>query len=108
MYLTIKQHDMFRTLLMGFEIPYRAYIADVITSRYVNDESFEQSMISQNTQISHSSPQFLRDTLPKAVSNHTLRATYQKFVTAKTSVDEIVTADIDIPMVGALNLVSSH
>lgn len=33
MYLTIKQHDMFRTLLMGFEIPYRAYIADVITSR---------------------------------------------------------------------------
>ena len=106
MYLTIKQHDMFRTLLMGFEIPYRAYIADVITSRYVNDESFEQSMISQNTQISHSSPQFLRDTLPKAVSNHTLRATYQKFVTAKTSVDEIVTADIDIPMVGALNLVS--
>ena len=106
MYLTIKQHDMFRTLLMGFEIPYRAYIADVITSRYVNDESFEQSMISQNAQISHSSPQFLRDTLPKAVSNHTLRATYQKFVTAKTSVDEIVTTDIDIPMVGALNLVS--
>ena len=35
MYLTIKQHDMFRTLLMGFEIPYRAYIADVITSRYL-------------------------------------------------------------------------
>ena len=30
MYLTIKQHDKFRTLLMGFEIPYRAYIADIV------------------------------------------------------------------------------
>ena len=30
MYLTIKQHDMFRTLLMGFEIPYRLYIAEII------------------------------------------------------------------------------
>ena len=32
MYLTIKQHDKFRTLLMGFEIPYRAYIADIAVS----------------------------------------------------------------------------
>ena len=34
MYLTIRQHDAFRTLLMGFEIPFRKYIADIITTTF--------------------------------------------------------------------------
>ena len=106
MYLTIKQHDMFRTLLMGFEIPFRAYIADVITTNYRTDSSFETAMIAKNGMLSPASPQFLRNVLPNAVSQNNLKRTYQKFVTAKTSVDEIVTTDIDLPMVGALNLVT--
>ena len=48
----------------------------------------------------------MRDVLPNAVAKNNLKQTYQKFVTAKTSVDEIVTTDIDLPMVGALNLVT--
>ena len=44
--------------------------------------------------------------LPGACANRTLKRAYAKFQTAKYSVDEIVTEDIDIPMVGALNLVS--
>lgn len=106
MYLTINQHDMFRTLVMGFEIPFRAYIADVLTASYPNDTIFETSMCSKNKGLSLSSPQFLKDVLPKAVSRKSLRQTYHKFVTAKTSVDEIVTNDIELPMVGALNLVT--
>lgn len=106
MYLTIKQHDMFRTLLMGFEIPFRAYIADVVTSNYRSDSNFETAMITKNGMLSPASPQFLRNVLPNAVSKNNLKQTYQKFVTAKTSVDEIVTTDIDLPMVGALNLVT--
>lgn len=106
MYLTIKQHDMFRTLLMGFEIPFRAYIADVVTSNYRTDSSFETAMLAKHSMLSPASPQFLRDVLQNAVSQNNLKKTYQKFVTAKTSVDEIVTTDIDLPMVGALNLVT--
>ena len=104
MYLTIKQHDMFRTLLMGFEIPFRAYIAKTITQVHVSDNDFETAMNAKNKLITPSSPQFLRDTLPKACKKGTLKQTYAKFVTATTSTDEIVTADIEVPMVGALNL----
>ena len=106
MYLTIKQHDMFRTLLMGFEIPYRAYIAEVITTAYAVDTDFENTMTQKQALLSGSSPQFLRDVLCNAVSKHTLKNTYQKFKTAVNSVDEIITSDIDVPMVGALNLVT--
>ncbi len=104
MYLTIKQHDMFRTLLMGFEIPFRAYIAKTVTHAHVSDNDFETAMKAKNKLITPSSPQFLRDILPKACKNGTLKQTYAKFVTATTSTDEIVTTDIEVPMVGALNL----
>lgn len=106
MYLTIRQHDMFRTLLMGFEIPFRAYIANVVTSNYRTDSIFEAAMLGKHSMLSPASPQFLRDILRNAVSKNNLKQTYQKFVTATTSVDEIVTTDIDLPMVGALNLVT--
>lgn len=105
MYLTIKQHDMFRTLLMGFEIPFRACIADIIISNY-NESDFESQMNLKNSLLSHTSPQFLKSVLPNACANRKLKCTYEKFRTAKTSVEEIVTEDIDIPMVGALNLVT--
>ena len=106
MYLTIEQHDMFRTLLMGFELPFRAYIADVVTSNYRTDSSFESAMLAKNGMLSPASPQFLRNILPCEVSQNKLKQTYQKFVTAKVSANKIVTTDINLPMVGALNLVT--
>lgn len=106
MYLSIKQHDMFRTLLMGFEIPFRTYIADIVTTAYSTDASFEAAMIAKKGLLSPSAPQFLKDVLPNAITRNTLKPTYQKLVTATTSVDEIVTSDIDLPMIGALNLVT--
>lgn len=104
MYLTIKQHDLFRTLLMGFEIPFRAYIAKTITTAYATDNDFEAAMKAKKALLTPTSPQFLRDTLPKACKGEKLKATYAKFVTATSSTDEIVTTDIEVPMVGALNL----
>lgn len=91
---------------MGFEIPYRAYIADIIKTTYSTELEFETSMTQKYAHLSSSSPQFLRDVLSKAVTHHKLRATYRKFETAINSVDEIVTTDIEVPMVGALNLVT--
>lgn len=106
MYLTIRQHDLFRTLLMGFEIPFRAYIAKTVTTAYGTDSAFESAMLFKNTLITPSSPQFLKNVLPKECRKGTLKTAYTKFVTATTSTDEIVTTDIDLPMVGALNLVT--
>lgn len=106
MYLTIRQHDLFRNLLMGFEIPFRSYIAHVVTSAYPTDRLFENAMVAKKTLLTPASPEFLNNTLPKACSNSKMEKAYAKFQTAKTSVDEIVSVDIDIPMVGALNLVT--
>ncbi len=106
MYLTIKQHDLFRTLLMGFEIPFRTYIAKIITSAYSSPVDFETAMVAKRHHITPSSPVFLKDVLPKACNDNSLKSNYQRFVVAKSSTDEIVAQDIDIPMVGSLNLVT--
>ena len=104
MYLTIKQHDLFRTLLMGFEIPYRVYISRIITAAYPSAADFESAMATKNTLLTPSSPQFLKDILPDACRKHTLSRAYQRFQTATSSTDPIITEDIELPMVGALNL----
>lgn len=51
MYLSTKQHDDFRTLLMSFEIPFRAYIADKIITDYVESASFETAMKAKNNSL---------------------------------------------------------
>ena len=106
MYLTVKQHDSFRTLLMGFEIPFRKYVADVITKEYNSAEAFENAMRNKNSILSPSSPDYLKDVLPKACKANNLKQAFTKFQTATSSIDEIVMTDIEIPMVGALNLVT--
>lgn len=106
MYLTIKQHDAFRTLLMGFEIPFRKYIADIVMTVYQSDDAFDAAMRLKNAQLTPISPDYLRNILPKACANNTLKRTYSLFQTATSSTSEIVAEDIDIPMVGALNLVT--
>ncbi len=106
MYLTIKQHDSFRNLLMGFEIPFRKYIADSIMKNYKSAETFDQIMRSKNDQLGLASPKFLKDVLPKACKKNSFKSLYSKFQAARTSTDEIVTEDNEIPMVGALNLVT--
>lgn len=51
MYLTSAQHDQLRTLIMGFEIPYRSYIAEVILDTYHNKCSFSTALT--NAQLSN-------------------------------------------------------
>lgn len=106
MYLTIKQHDLFRTLLMGFEIPFRTYIAKIIISSYPTISDFENAMKYKESLLSPASPDFLKQVLNRVCKKNQLKDAYNKFVTATTSTNEIVTEDIEIPMVGALNLVT--
>lgn len=105
MYLSIRQHDLFRTLLMGFEIPYRGYIADVLMSRYPNESALENVLVVKNSSLHPSDPFFLRNTLPSACDHAKVQAMYDRFSTASTTT-EIVAVDQDMPMVGALNIVT--
>lgn len=105
MYLSIRQHDLFRTLLMGFEIPYRGYIADILMSTYSDESTFENALIARNTSLRPSDPFFLRNTLPSACNHAKVQAMYDKFSTASTTT-EIVAIDQEMPMVGALNIVT--
>lgn len=71
MYLTINQHDNFRTLLMGFEIPYRTYIAEVITRKYRTADAFVDAMKTKNANLSATAPKFLGTCCPRSVNGKT-------------------------------------
>ena len=91
---------------MGFEIPYRAYISKKIVSSFSLEDDFDSALRGKYSSLSTSSPQFLRNVLPKVCKNNTIKKTYQTFLKATTSTDEIVTTDIEVPMVGSLNIVT--
>lgn len=103
MYLSLKQHDLFRTLLMGFEIPFRSYIADVLISNYPSFTFFKTAMVGKKNTLQTTDPDFLKSNLPKACKN--LSEMYSKFSVANNS-SELVANDTDIPMVGGLNIVT--
>ena len=69
MYLTIRQHDLFRNLLMGFEIPFRSYIAHVVTSAYPTDRLFENAMVAKKMLLTPASPEFLNNTSKAVIFN---------------------------------------
>ena len=66
MYLSLKQHDLFRTLLMGFEVPFRSYIADVVISHYPTYIDFSAELNNRKATLSSADPIFLRDKLPNS------------------------------------------
>lgn len=105
MYLSIKQHDDFRTLLMSFEIPFRAYIADKIITDYSDSTSFETVMKAKNNSLQPYDIQYLRDILPKICGGNKLNKLYDKFITSYEP-KPIVVNDIEVPMVGQLNVVT--
>ena len=65
MYLSLKQHDLFRTLLMGFEVPFRSYIADVVISHYPTYIDFSAEL--NNRKATLSSADFCEINFPTAV-----------------------------------------
>ena len=41
MYLTSRQHDKLRSIVMNFEIPFRTFISDTLIKRYPTLELFQ-------------------------------------------------------------------
>ena len=106
MYLSIKQHDQFRTLLMSFELPFRSYIAEILLSECPTAQKFESAMIARNNSLQSYDDKFLRDTLPSICGKSSnLTNLYSRFSNAYAP-DPIVMEDIELPMVGGLNIIT--
>lgn len=105
MYLSIKQHDQFRNILMGFEIPYRSYIASILLANYPSNAQFENAIMAKKASLQPSDPLFLREILPKEATSSKIQKMYTRFTTAASSAG-IVPVDQDIPMVGGLNIIT--
>lgn len=107
MYLSIKQHDMYRTLLMGFEIPFRTYIAQRVIERYNTYNMFENALMTRKSSLSSSDPVYLRNTLPKMCANKGIQDVYDRLNTANNAKDmKIIPVDSEVPMVGMLNTIT--
>lgn len=107
MYLSLKQHDLFLTLLMGFEIPFRTYVSETVLTKYDTYGAFENELISRRDNLSPSDPLFLRNQLPNICSERKCSDLYDKFITSKNNKSlSIIETDQDIPMIGSLNVVT--
>lgn len=107
MYLSIKHHDMFRTLVMGFEIPFRNYVAEVITSSFPTATALQAALQHKNSLLSPSDPEFLRKNLGKGCRLDNVQALYGKFVNAKAaSTQDVVEHETEVPVIGGLLLVT--
>ncbi|MCG4470113.1 ATP-binding protein [Lawsonibacter sp. DFI.6.74] len=106
-YLSLKQHDLFRTLLMGFEVPFRSYIADVVISHYPTYIDFSAELNNRKATLSSADPIFLRDKLPNSCTEKNCLKLYARFVTANQNRHaDVITSDNNVPMVGHLNIVT--
>lgn len=107
MYLSVKQHDLFRTLLMGFEIPFRMYVSDTVLKQYATYEDFQRALDLRKNGLTPSDHTFLRKNLPDNCKNAKCHKLYNKFLAANQhQFDEVVPAEEEMPMVGELNLVT--
>ena len=107
MYLSIKQHDLFRTLLMGFEIPFRLYVADTVLRRFPTKEDFKNELAARKDSLTPSAPDSLKNQLPRYCTGTKGDKLYQKLTVANGHRDsDVVESDFDVPTVGELNVIT--
>ena len=99
MYLSTKEHDKLRTIVMGFEIPFRTYIAKKITLSYPDASSFFSAI--DHITLPDNASQELKSKYGQMKSQFAYY--YQLFeMTIQSSINKIVENDINVPDVGTL------
>lgn len=99
MYLSSKEHDKLRTIVMGFEIPFRTFIAKQIISSYSDETSFS-SALNQIT-LASSASQELKSKFGQIKSKCTYYYSLLQS-TIQSSINKIIENDINVPDVGTL------
>lgn len=102
MYLSSKQHDMLQIIVMGFEIPYRSYVATEIINRFPTKEDFYLELSNrQNFSTSNSDYQIINSEFGKIKVNFShYYALLQNAYNAKNK--KIVDEEINVPDVSTL------
>lgn len=106
MYLTSAQHDQLRTLIMGFEVPYRSYIAEIVLNTYHDKALFSTALA--NVQLSASHPAW-NNTIKKQIAKaqKSPDKLFDALQFAKKSFDsKSVVGEADVPMLGELNVLT--
>lgn len=106
MYLTSTQHDQLRTLVMGFEIPYRSYIAETLLSLYPDKGSFADAI--SKTQAAPS-----QSAWDNAIQSQIIKMQkssdklFDALLFSQVSfAAKSVTGEADVPMLGELNMLT--
>ena len=92
---------------MGFELPFRSYVAQRVVETFADSASFESTLMSKKSVLTPSDPAFLRQTLPSMCTPKKIGQIYDKFVNAYNNIDKtIISTEADVPTVGNLNIVT--
>lgn len=60
MYITSRQGDRLRNLVMGFEIPFRSFVANKILMSYTTFQDFEDAIVQVNNQLTIAESQLIK------------------------------------------------
>lgn len=105
MYLTGKQHDELRTLVMNAEIPYRTYIAKELVSRYKTVDDFVNILTHKESNGTLSIDNQTYSSGLGQIKTHA-KHIYTLLSNSVQSVGKlIINNDIDVPSVSQLNIV---
>lgn len=104
MYLSNKQHSQLRTLVMNFEIPYRAFVAMEILKKYPTDIEFENAIVSKSSLSSvYASFSTFSSEFGKIKAN--AKYIYSLLKNVKNSIGQSVQKDeINIPFISQINI----
>ena len=99
MYLTSKEHDQLRTIVMGFEVPFRTFISRRLIQAYSSENAFVSAL--NNVVFTPGLPVMFQSELGKMKKNPShiyglLRNTVQ------SCIDKCVYNDTDVPNVATL------
>lgn len=92
---------------MGFEIPFRLYISDVVLNNYSSYSNFENALIVHKNQLSPSDSIFLRTNLPSVCTSNKCQKLYNNLLNANSNrFSSIIPTDKEVPVVGELNILT--
>lgn len=104
MYLSNKQHSQLRTLVMNFEIPYRAFVAMEILKKYPTDIEFENAIVSKSS-LSNVYASFSAFSSEFGKIKANAKYIYSLLKNVKNSIGQSVQKDeINIPFISQINI----
>ena len=103
MYLSTKQHDKLRTIIMNVEIPYRAFVADKIITHYRDFGMFDDDIKAKSSGILQGVDGKIYDSEFGKIKSNT-KHVYEILNNSKKSIgQDVICEDIKVPNISQIN-----